>query len=435
LDYQAKGEVSPNNIKYNGIGGVPIGSFINRLVYAWQFGDINILITGELTSKSRVHYRREVQERIHTVVPFLRLDEDPYVVAAEGRLFWVQDAYTFSDAFPYSTPIGVGGPEKGFNYIRNSVKVTVDAFDGTLRFYAWDPQDPLLRTYERIFPDLFVPKEDMPQSLQAHVRYPQDLFLFQATRYLKYHMQVPQDFYNLEDIWSIPQEKFGQSGDLQPVEPYYVIMKIPGETQAEFVLLLPYTRNEPNPIMAGWLAARNDGENYGELVAFTFPKERQVKGPEVIESNIDTDPDISEWFTLRCQEGSFCIRGNLLVIPLASDDTFGLLYAEPIYLQAEGIEFPELKKVILATDEKVVMEDSVWEAVKALTGFTLPAAGVAPDAPATPPDGQAQAPGASVDPVKARIDSITKAIQELKGALSTLEVALQSLQQELVGGQ
>ena len=417
LDYQADdGEL--RSIKYDGAGGVPIGSFINRLAYAWQFGDINILITGETTGDSRIQYRRLIQDRVSTVAPFLRLDEDPYMVAAEGGLFWIQDAYTLSDHYPYSEPT-----LRDFNYIRNSVKMTVDAFDGTVRFYVWDPEDPLVRTYQQIFPKLFFSKDQMPESLRAHVRYPQDLFGFQAAKYLKYHMEDPQDFYNLEDIWSIPSEKFGQGGELQPVEPYYVIMKIPGEEREEFVLLLPYTRNKPNPILAGWLAARNDEPNYGQLVAFSFPKEKQVDGPEQIEARIDIDPAISEWFTLRCQAGSFCIRGNLLVIPLGGS----LLYVEPVYLQAEGVDFPELRRVILASGDKVVMEDSLDEAVASLTGFVRAAPGATVDV-------QMPAAAEEVDPFQAEIDRLDSVLQQLKEGLVSLEEALQSLS-ELTGGE
>ena len=421
LDYQGEdGEIKSN--QYDGNGGVPVGSMIRRLAYAWQFADINIPITGRITSDSRVQYRRDIQERVSTVAPFLQLDRDPYIVAAGGQLFWVQDAYTMSDRYPYSTP-----HPNGFNYIRNSVKVVIDAYNGDLTFYIVDPDDPIVRMYRAVFPDLFTDLDAMPADLREHLRYPQDLFGFQAATYLRYHMLDPLDFYNLEDIWSIPNEKFGQSGELRPVEPYYVIMKIPGEEREEFVLLIPYTRNEP-PILAGWLAARSDGENYGELVAFDFPKERQVDSPQQIEAKIDNDPTISEWFTLRCQEGSDCIRGNLLVIPVATGDEFGLLYAEPIYLRAEGIDFPELKKVILATGDRVVMEDSVPEAIAALTGYTgqasAPGEPSGPDAPAsTVPD----------QGIGDEIERLTEAIEAIKTELSNLEESLKRLG-ELAGG-
>ena len=300
LDYQAAGG-ELRSTKYFGKGGIEIGNFVRKLAYAWQFADINILISPEITNVSRIQYRREIQERISTVAPFLILDKDPYIVADSDGLFWIQDAYTTSDKYPYSDP-----SSDGFNYIRNSVKIIVDAFNGTLSFYVWDPTDPMILTYQAIFPDLFIDKDEMPDSLKSHVRYPQDLFRIQSEKYLRYHMLDPQDFYNLEDIWSIPEEKFGQGEQLQKVEPYYVIMKMPGEDKEEFVLLLPYTRNDP-PIMSGWLAARNDSPNYGELIAFRFPKERQVDSPQQVEARIDNDPYISQWFTLRCQEGSFCI--------------------------------------------------------------------------------------------------------------------------------
>ena len=419
LDYQAAGE-ELRSTTYFGTGGVRINNLIRRAAYAWNFTDINILISPEITSNSRIQYRREIQDRISTVAPFLRLDGDPYIVAQEEGLVWVQDAFTVSDKYPYSDP----SPE-GFNYIRNSVKIVVDAFNGSLAFYLWDENDPIIKTYQSIFPGLFSSKDEMPVGLQSHIRYPQDLFRIQSEKYLKYHMLDPQDFYNLEDIWSIPEEKFGQGEQLQEVAPYYVIMKIPGEDREEFVLLIPYTRNDP-PILAGWLAARNDAPNYGELVAFRFPKERQVDSPQQVEARIDNDQFISQWFTLRCQEGSFCIRGNLLVIPIATENEFGLLYAEPVYLQAEGIDFPELKQVILATGENVVMAGSVPEAVSMLTGFEQES-----------PVAQAQEEKektVSSNPIRARLDQINKAVSGLKESIEALEKALQGLK-ELANGQ
>ena len=415
VDYNTEeGDLIRN--KYSGDGGVRLSSFLRRLAYAWEFADINILISGEIKSQSLLQYRRQIQERITRVAPFLLLDKDPYIVAAEGRLFWVQDAYTVSDRYPYSDPI-----DDGFNYVRNSVKITIDSFDGDLRFYVWDTSDPMIQTYSEIFPRLFTPKESMPDSIQEHVRYPQDLFGIQAEKFLRYHMRDSQDFYNNEDLWAFPNEKFGQSETLQVVEPYYVIMKLPGEEREEFVQLLPYTPNQRQNLI-GWLAARSDGENYGKLVAFNFPKDRQIDGPEQVEARIDNDQDISAWFTLRCTEGSTCIRGNLLVIPVGSS----ILYAEPVYIQAEGVRFPELKRVILATGEKVVMEDSLREALESLTegeDFVSPTAetGVGSEAP----DGYRT--------IDSEMQNLREALEVLKEDLGTLEEALQRLAEVAAG--
>ena len=420
LDYQSAEEVL-RSTKYFGAGGVPLNSILQRIIFAWHFSDINILISGEITKESRLQFRREIQERVGTIAPFLKLDSDPYLVATSKGLFWMQDAYTVASRYPYSEP-----SKEGVNYIRNSVKISIDAFNGSVDFYVTDPSEPIVQTYQSIFPKLFQPMESMPEELRKHIRYPQDYFRTQSEKYIKYHMQVPVDFYNREDLWRIPTEKFGQTGDLQPVEPYYVIMKIPGMDHEEFVLLLPYTRNEP-PIMAGWLAARNDGDNYGKLVAYNFPKDRQVDGPEQIEAKIDNDPHISQWLTLRCQEGSTCIRGNLLVIPLAVGDELGLMYAEPIYLQAEGVEFPELKQVILASQEKVVMESSIPEAIESLTGYVKDSAGQAIGQPTQ------ETVNDSTEPIQFQIDKVTETIDNLKDSLSQLENALKNLI-DLTGG-
>ena len=431
LDYQTK-EGDTIRASYSGTGGVRLSSYFRKLAYAWQMGDVNLLISGEITSESLIQYRRTIQERISTIAPFLVLDEDPYVVVAEGQLFWIQDAYTVTDQYPYSDPEG-DELTSTFNYIRNSVKVVLDAHNGSLDFYIWDPQDPIVRTYAKIFPGLFEDATSMPESLRAHVRYPQDLFMAQAEKYTKYHMKLPLDFYNNEDLWTNANEKFGQTDNLQPVEPYYVIMKLPGEEQEEFVLLFPYTPNERQNLI-GWLAARSDGENYGKMVAFNFPKGENVDGPEQVEARIDNDQDISAWFTLRCAGGSICIRGNLLVIPLA--DT--ILYAEPVYIQAEGVIFPELKRVILATADKVVMEDSLGLALAALTGdqALVAVGGVdgrrapAPASPSAPAVGTPSDRGA----LEFQIHVVTDAIDLIKEELIQLEEALQRLL-ESTGGE
>ncbi len=416
LDYQTEGgELFRTN--YDGHGGVQLSSIFRRMAYAWQFADVNILISGQITGDSRLQYRRAIQERIHTVAPFLLLDNDPYIVAAEGGLFWMQDAYTHTDRYPYSDPLGAD-----LNYMRNSVKITIDAFTGDLRFYVWDETDSIIRTYERIFPDLFLSQSEMPESLRSHVRYPQDFFRIQAEKYIRYHMQEPQNFYNNEDLWAVSEEKFGQGDALQQVEPYYVIMKLPGEEKEEFVLLLPYTPNERQNLI-GWLAARSDGENYGSLIAFNFPKDRQIDGPAQIEARIDNDQDISAWFTLRCTAGSECLRGNLLVIPVDQ----GILYAEPVYIRAEGVNFPELKRVILATGDKVVMEDSLNEALSALTG----SATFVTDAQDKQPIGTPTQPTTSDGAVEATVETLQDAIEDVKRNLSELEDALDRLAESL----
>ena len=299
----------------------------------------------------------------------------------------------------------------------------MDAFDGTLRFYMWDVDDPVVRTYAKIFPDLFVDKGEMPESLREHVRYPPDLFAIQADKYIKYHVRDSQVFYNNEDQWAVPNEKFGQTEDLRPVEPYFVIMKLPDQDTVEFVQLLPYTPNQRQNLI-GWLAGRSDGDDYGKLVAFNFPKGRNVDGPAQVEARIDNNQAISEWFTLKCQEGSFCIRGNLLVIPIGDS----LIYAEPVYIQADSVTFPELKRVILATADKVVMEDTLEEALASLTGFSA-------TAQASPVNGDA-APTSEATPsetIQFEIETITEAIDIIKENLSQLEETLERLK-ELTGG-
>jgi uncharacterized membrane protein (UPF0182 family) len=341
---------------YEGEGGVSIGSFVRRLVYAWQFGDLNILISGELTNESRVLYYRNIQQRVSHLAPFLELDSDPYLVVMEGRLLWIQDAYTTSNRYPYSEPLG-----SGLNYIRNSVKAVIDAYDGSVTFYVTDPDDALIQTYQAIFPELFVPVEQMPESLRAHIRYPEDMFKIQASVYQTYHMQDARVFYNKEDLWAVPREVY--AGAEQLMEPYYIIMRLPGEEKEEFLLMLPFTPvNKNNTI--GWLAARSDGENYGKLLAYLFPKERLVYGPSQIENRIQQDTAITEQLALWGRGGSRVIRGNLLMIPIGES----ILYVEPIFLQAEGGGLPQLKRVIVAAGDQIAMEETLEESLAAIFG-------------------------------------------------------------------
>ena len=424
LDYQT-GEGELIKASYDGDGGVSVGTWFRKLVYAWEMRDINILISSELNNQSRIQYKREIQERVAEIAPFLTLDKDPYIVAGEGQLFWMQDAYTTSNKLPYSDPELDDQKHSDYNYIRNSVKVVIDAYTGDIDFYLWDENDPVALTYKKIFPKLFSDANEMPESIRSHVRYPQGLFSIQASKYIKYHMDDPQHFYGNEDLWAIPQEKFGQGDVLQEVEPYYVIMKLPGNEKEEFVQLIPYTpTNRPN--MVGWLAARSDGDQYGNLVAYNFPKDRQVDGPEQVEARIDNDQDISAWFTLRCAEGSTCIRGNLLVIPIGDS----ILYAEPIYIQAEGVSFPELKKVILATSEKVVMGDSLDDALYMLTGDSYQ---ITNQNRSESPPSTEKKDSNNISIGNATSQDVNKSIQRLRQELDALEDLIQKLNKEQKG--
>jgi len=350
---------------YEGSNGIGLSSFLRRLAYAWQLGDLNILISGELSPDSLLLYRRNIEQRVRQIAPFLRLDSDPYIVVAEGELFWVQDAYTISNRYPYSQPLS-----GGVNYIRNSVKIITSAYDGSVSFYLVDPEDALINTYANIFPALFTPIEEMPQSLRAHLRYPIDLFQTQVSVYQTYHMTDPRVFYNKEDLWTIPKETY--AGAEQRMEPYYIIMKLPDEVEEEFLLILPLTPTGKDNMIT-WLAARSDGDNYGKLIAYNFPKDKLIYGPRQIEARIDQDPVISSQLTLWGQKGSDVIRGNLLVIPIEKS----LLYVEPVYLRAERGQLPELKRVIVASGDHIVMEQTLAQSLSAIY------AGVSPE-PAPP---------------------------------------------------
>ncbi|MBI3770299.1 MAG: UPF0182 family protein [Deltaproteobacteria bacterium] len=353
FDYP-KGEQNVSN-SYAGKDGVELGSRLRRAVFAWSFRDVNLLISGNLRAESRILFRRSIAERISTIAPFLLLDHDPYVVVSRGRLYWIQDAYTTAETFPYSEPVrGLG-----LNYIRNSVKVVVDAYDGTVTFYAIDEKEPVLTTYARIFPGLFRPFAEMPGDLRRHVRYPEDLFLVQAEIYRTYHMTNPDVFYNKEDLWSLPTENAG--GARSAVEPYYVIMKLPGGAREEFILMQPMTPSNRSNMVA-WLAARCDPPEYGELVEYEFPKERLIYGPQQIEARIDQDTTISQQLSLWNQRGSKVIRGNLLVIPVEDS----LVYVEPLYLRSDQGQIPELKRVIVAYGDRLAMEPTLEAALAAV---------------------------------------------------------------------
>ncbi len=340
---------------FDGDSGIPIGGFLPRLAFAIQFADVNLFISQELTSESQILWRRNILERTREVAPFLRFDSDPYiVVGGDGHLYWFLDAYTVSGRFPYSEPSQYGSRTvpAGFNYIRNPVKIIIDAYTGNMDFYLVEPDEPIAAAYARIFPDLFTSFEEMPEDLNAHIRYPNDLFSIQASVFRTYQMTEPTDFYNREDVWAWPEEIFDNQS--RPMEPYYVLMELPGNDELDFIQILPFTpANREN--MIAWLAAQNDPDKYGEMLVYRFGKDSLVFGPKQIEARIDQDPVISSQLSLWNQQGSQVIRGNLLVIPIGES----LLYVEPLYIQAATGKIPELKRVILATSERVIMAENL----------------------------------------------------------------------------
>ncbi len=370
LDYPAGNE----NVytTYEGQGGVPLKSFWRKLLFSARFASLRISLSNDLTSESRILYHRKIQDRVKKIAPFLTFDQDPYLVIDDaGNLFWIIDAYTTSERYPYSEP----SPRVG-NYIRNSVKSVVDAYNGTVKFYISDPKDPVIRAYAQAFPGLLQNLENMPQDLRSHIRYPQDLFAIQARIYATYHMQDPQVFYNKEDLLSIPRKAVktlvrqptgipGQGPAMRQevvereFDPYYIIMRLPGEEKEEFILLLPFTPNNRDN-MRSWLAARSDGENYGKLIALNFPKAKLVYGPKQIDARIDQDANISQLLTLWGQGGSEVIRGELLAIPIENS----LLYVQPLYLAAEKDSLPELKRVITAFGNRIEMEQTLEESLE-----------------------------------------------------------------------
>src|SRR5262245_37998051 len=357
---------------YAGHGGVLLDSFWKKALFASHQFDLSIVLSSYLSQQSRIQLWRTVEESVSRSAPFLKLDRDPYLVVDQGRLFWIQDAYTIADGFPYSEPA-----EGGFSYIRNSVKVAVDAYEGDVHFYVIDPKDPVLRAYRAAMPTLFRSLDEMSPGLRQHLRYPQDLFQVQVDKFNTYHMTEPQVFYNREDVWAAPNEKFG--GEAIQMEPYYVLMKLPGENRLGFLLMIPVTpRNRDN--MIAWIAARSDFPGYGELIVYKLSKDSLILGPLQIEALIDQDTTIARQLTLWDQRGSRVIRGNLLVVPI--DKSF--LYVEPVFLLAEGTNIPQLKRVIVSDGSSVVMEPTLTEALQVVFGerqSTPEEATVAPQAP------------------------------------------------------
>jgi uncharacterized membrane protein (UPF0182 family) len=337
---------------YAGKGGVDVGGMVRRLLLAVRFKSTDILFSPNLESDSRVLMYRRIAERVRRIAPFLTYDSDPYLAISEGRLVWIQDAYTISRLYPYSTPSA-----GGVNYIRNSVKITIDAYDGTTRFHLIDTKDPVAATVARVFPGLFQPLSAMPEDLRTRLRYPQGIFAVQASMFTTFHMTNPSTFYNREDQWDVPTLEQGR-GESRPMLPYYTIMKLPGEQDAEYIQMLPYTPRQKDNL-AAWMVARSDGENYGKLMVFQFPKQTVIFGPRQIAARISQDQVIAPQITLWNQQGSEVIQGNLLVIPIEES----LLYIRPMYLRAAGGRIPELKRVVVAYQNHIVMEETLDEAL------------------------------------------------------------------------
>jgi hypothetical protein len=364
---------------YEGNGGVEIGGVLGRLLFAIRFGSTDVLFSPSLLPQSRVMMYRRISERVRRIAPFLTYDSDPYLAISDGRLVWIQDAYTTSTRYPYSAAAG-----GGLNYIRNSVKATIDAYHGTTAFHLVDTDDPIAATLGRVFPGLLKPLAEMPEDLRGRLRYPQGIFSLQAAMFATYHMTNPATFYNREDQWEIPALELG--GVATRMSPYYTIMKLPGEAGAEFIQMLPYTPRQKDNL-AAWMVARSDGEHYGQLMVFQLPKQTVIFGPRQIAARINQDQVIAPQITLWNQQGSEVIQGTLLVIPIEES----LLYIRPLYLRAAGGRIPELKRVIVAYQNRIVMEETFDAALARL----FPTSSLRRTAAAPAPDASKPAPAAA----------------------------------------
>ncbi len=394
---------------YSGQGGIPFSSWFRKLLFAWELSDINILLSDYIHEESRLQVYRSVQERIERIAPFLRLDNDPYLVLNNGGLYWIQDAYTVSEHFPYSQP------NRGLNYIRNSVKIVVDAYEGSVDFYIVEENDPVIQVYSSIFPDLFKSMDQLPNGIENHFRYPQDLFEIQLEIYNRYHMVRPQVFYNQEDLWTRPNEKY--AGRQVRMEPYYVLARLPGEEELEFMLISPTTpENRDN--MIGWMAAKSDPGSYGEIVVYKLPKDRLIFGPSQIEARIDQDPEISRQIALWDQRGSRVIRGNLMVIPIENS----FIYVEPVFLLAEGVDIPQLQRVIVSIGENISMQPTIEMALYELFGDEADFLAQPPAEPVIA-DGEEMIPPAEISPAQVfeinQLEEIRDLWRQIRTAMET----------------
>jgi uncharacterized membrane protein (UPF0182 family) len=361
------GDEGGETTSWTGETGVGVGNVFMRLLFAIRFGDLNLFISDQLTDDSAILFRRDIHERVPELAPFLEYDADPYLVSADGRLVWIWDAYTTTDRYPNAQPLPAETAFGGANYVRNSVKVVVDAYTGEVRYFVVDDEDPIIAAWSRIFPGLFEPMDAMPEDLVAHLRYPEDLFTAQNTAYLLYHLSPTSSgattFYNQDDRWAFPTQASDVSGEGGVLEPYYVIMKVPGEEHSEFVLIQPLSAAS-RPNMIAWVAARMDPGVYGERIEFRFPVDTTTLGPAQIQARINQDSRISAQFTLWSQAGSDVVRGNLLVLPMGDS----ILYVEPIYLRSTQSSFPEYKRVILADQTRIAFAETIEEGLSQILG-------------------------------------------------------------------
>lgn len=385
---------------YEGSGGVDVKSILRKLLFAFYFRDTNVVFSPQVTNESRFMYFRDIRQRLSRLAPFVLLDHDPYMVISNGRIFWIQDGYTVSDRYPYSaeTP-GVG------NYIRNSVKMIVDAYNGTVDIYVADPDDPVIQVYQRIYPDVFRPISEMDPDLFKHIRYPEDIYRVQTYIYTDYHMRSPQVFYNKEDNWQIPS--IGGSGGETVMSPYYMVMRLPQEDKEEFILMLPFSPGRKDNLSA-WMVARSDGENYGKLAVYRFPKQKLVYGPRQIVARINQEAEISRQVSLWDQRGSQVMLGNLLIIPIQES----LLYVRPLYLRAESGKIPELKRVIAAYENHISMEPTLEAAIERIfKGNISQGAGTGEPLPGDRPAPETVPDAGDANPIRQLRDTYERAVR------------------------
>jgi uncharacterized protein len=400
---------------YEGTGGVSIGSYFRKMLFSTRLGELKLLLSDDMTADSRVLFHRNIKDRLGKIAPFLLFDRDPYMVISEGKCYWICDAYTTSNRYPYSQGVRLF-TQTDINYIRNSVKAVVDAYNGSVQLYVVDERDPVIQTYGRIFPGILKPLAEMPADLQAHLRYPEDIFRIQTRVYATYHMDQPQVFYNKEDQWEIASSE-EREGQATPMEPYYTIMKLPEAATEEFLVMLPFVpKNKLN--LASWMVARCDPENYGQMVVYRIPKQKQIFGPKQVVGRINQDAEISGQLTLWSQRGSRVIFGTMLVIPIKES----LLYVQPLYLQAETGKIPELKRVIVVNESRIAWGESLEQSLTKLFGSEAapappPAETLASGAPASTPQPAGQPPG----PPAAQAALAAQALQQYNRAEQALK--------------